>query len=230
MLSRQAKAGRLDELKASMAQALEISLLLALPAAVALIVSAHPIMDALFAHGKFTDTDAANAAIGLSAYSIGIPAYVLAKILSVGFFARHDTKTPVKYSTIAIVANTLMSLSLIHWLGYVGIALATGVTAWLNVGLLVRRMRGDRLLEFTPRLRFALPRLLLAAAAMAAALYGIGHALDAWWTGTTLLRAAGLSLLVGSGAIVYLGMAAVMGVLTRAEIRTLSRRRNSATS
>ena len=230
LLSRHAKAGRLAELKASMAQALEVSLLLALPAAVALIVAARPIMEALFAHGKFSESDASNAAIGLAAYSTGIPAYILAKILSVGFFARQDTKTPVKYSTIAIVANTCLSLSLIHWLGYVGIALSTGLTAWLNVALLVRRMRQDGLLELTARLRFALPRLGLAALAMAGALYGIGHALEAWWTGATLLRVAGLTLLVGSGGLIYIGVAALLGVLTRDEVLTVLRRQSAPTS
>jgi putative peptidoglycan lipid II flippase len=224
LLSRHAKAGRLDELRRDTSQAIEISLLLALPAAVALVVSSQPIMLALFAHGNFTVDDARAAARGLSAYSLGIPAYVLAKILSVGFFARQDTRTPVRYATITVLINTAMALSLIHWLGFVGIALATGTTAWLNVALLTRHLARDGLLMFDQRLRFALPRLFVATLVMAAALYGLGHAMAELWTGTVFARVAGLTILIGTGGGIYLAAAALLGVLTRDSVRTLARR------
>jgi putative peptidoglycan lipid II flippase len=225
ILSRHAKAGRIAELRAATSRAVEISLLLALPAAVALVAASRPIMEALFAHGKFTEDNAATAALGLSAYSLGIPAYILSKILSVGFFARQDTKTPVRYSIITICANTAMSLSLIHWLGFIGIALATGVTAWLNVGLLVRHMRREGMLTLDQRLRFALPRLIIAAAAMAAALFGIDLLFAGWWTGPVIQRGIALAVLVGGGAVVYLSVAALFGVLTKEEVRMLMRRK-----
>jgi putative peptidoglycan lipid II flippase len=225
ILSRHAKAGRIDELRAATSRAVEISLLLALPAAVALIAAARPIMEALFVHGKFTGDNASTAALGLSAYSIGIPAYVLAKILSVGFFARQDTRTPVRYSIITIVANTMMSLSLIHWLGFIGIALATGVTAWLNVAMLIRHMRREGMLALDSRLRFALPRLAIAAVAMAAALVGITHLFAGWWTGGIVERGLALVVLVGGGGTIYLAVAVALGVLTREELMMLMKRK-----
>ncbi len=223
-LSRHAKAGELQKLRATKAQAVEISLLLSLPAAVALMVAARPIMEALFVRGKFSAEDATLSAHALAAYSLGIPAYVLAKVLSAGFFAMEDTRTPVKYAMITVVANTVMSLSLIHTLGFVGIALATGVTAWLNVFLLARRLNQHNLLVFEARLKFALPRLLIAAAAMAAVLAGIDYVLSDWWLASIPLRALGLAILVCGGLIVYGGIAAATGVLKPGELRRLRRR------
>ena len=226
LLSRHAKAGRLRELADDTARAVEMSLLLALPAAIALIVSAQPIIAALFVRGKFTAEDAVGTGNALAAYSIGIPAFVLAKILSAGFFARQDTRSPVKFSLVSIVANTAISLSTIHWLGYVGIALATGLTAWLNAGLLARRLARDNLLAFG-RMRFALPRLAVASLGMTAVLLVVQHYLRPCWTGPTWERAAGLTVLVGTGGSVYLGIAAWTRVLDVAAVRNMVRRQRS---
>ena len=223
-LSRHAKAGELEKLRATKAHAVEISLLLSLPAAIALMVAARPIMEALFVRGKFTAGDAGMAAEALAAYALGIPAYVLAKVLSAGFFAMEDTRSPVKYAMITVVANTAMSLSLIHTLSFVGIALATGITAWLNVFLLARRLNKFNLLVFEDRLKFALPRLLLAGVLMAIALAGIDYAFSGWWLAGIPQRALALAALVGGGLLVY-GMAAfATGALKVDELRSLRRR------
>ena len=225
LLSRHAKAGRIDDLRRDTTRAVEMSLLLAFPAAVALMAAARPIMQALFMHGAFSANDAAFAAKGLAAYSLGIPAYVLAKILSVGFFARQDTKTPVRFSIITVIANTMLALSLIHWLSFVGIALATGITAWLNVALLVRRLHRDGLLNFDQRLRFALPRLIVAASVMAAALVGLDHLFTTWWMGPVWQRGIALTVLVGTGGGLYFAVAAALGVLKLTELKQILKRR-----
>ncbi len=127
-------------------QGFELSLMLALPATVAYLLMAPEIMQVLFVRGAFSSADGYNAALALMGYSLGLPAFILAKVLSAGFFARHDTATPVRYAIICAITNTVLALILSQsmkgvGLGHVGIALATGVTAWLNVALLFRALR-----------------------------------------------------------------------------------------
>ena len=115
-------------------------MLLALPAAVALFVARQPFMIGLFVypHGAFHIADAIASGGALAAYAAGIPAYVLAKVLSTAYFAREDTRTPLKFSLITIALNTALVLLMVFAFGYgiMGIAAATGATAWLNVALL----------------------------------------------------------------------------------------------
>ena len=122
-------------------QGFELSLMLALPATVAYLLMAPEIMQVLFVRGEFTQDNAMQAAMALMGYSIGLPAFILAKLFSAAFFARHDTATPVRYAVICAIMNTALALLLSQLmkeqgLGHVGIAIATGVTAWVNVALL----------------------------------------------------------------------------------------------
>lgn len=122
-------------------QGFELSLMLALPATVAYLLMAPDIMHVLFVRGEFTQENSYQSALALMGYSIGLPAFILAKLLGAAFFARHDTATPVRYAIICAVMNTVLALLLSQimkeqGLGHVGIAIATGVTAWVNVVLL----------------------------------------------------------------------------------------------
>ena len=207
-------------------RAIEASLLLSLPAAIALMVSGRPIEIALFARGAFSVENAVHTAGALAAYSAGIPAYVLAKTLSTAYFAREDTKTPLKFSLITVALNTAFALFFVlvlHW-GIVGISAATGITAWMNVGMLAWGLRSRGLLGFDARLRRVLPRILLATAAMAAALFAIQRPLDGWWAADLGHRGAGMALLVGGGLAVYFGAILATGASSVGEIAGLVRR------
>ncbi len=208
------------------ARAIEASLLLSLPAAIALMVSREPIMIGLFARGAFTVEHAIRTAGALAGYSAGIPAYVLAKTLSAAYFAREDTKTPLKFSLITVALNTTFALTfvLVLHLGIVGISAATGITAWINVGMLAWGLRTRGLLGFDERLRRVLPRIALATAVMAAALYAIQQPLAGWWAADLLRRGGGLVLLVGGGLAVYGAAIFASGAATRADIAGLFRR------
>ncbi|WP_081949059.1 murein biosynthesis integral membrane protein MurJ [Litchfieldella xinjiangensis] len=111
-------------------------LLLGLPAALALAVLAEPLLISLFHYGAMTDHDIAMAAMSLRAYSLGLVAFMLIKVLAPGFFARQDTATPVKIGIVAMVANMVFNLLLIWPLAHAGLALATALSAYLNAGLL----------------------------------------------------------------------------------------------
>ncbi len=116
--------------------ALRVVLLLGLPAALALGVLAEPLLITLFHYGAMTDTDIQMAAMSLRAYAFGLVAFMLIKVLAPGFFARQDTKTPVKVGIIAMIANMVFNLILIWPLAHAGLALATALSAFLNAGLL----------------------------------------------------------------------------------------------
>ena len=135
-LSRHLKGGRDKEADASQNQALQISMLLSMPAATALIALAVPIVSVLFQRGAFNAVDAYETAQTLIWFSAGLPAYVLIRVLQPGFFAREDTKTPTVFAGISVLINIVLSLALFPVFKHVGIAMATSVAAWANAVLL----------------------------------------------------------------------------------------------
>ena len=90
----------------------------------------------LFERGAFSEEDSWQTAYALAAYAVGLPAYVLAKVFSPGYFARKDTRTPVKYAMVALVVNMALNLILMQYFAHVGLAMATAISAWLNVAML----------------------------------------------------------------------------------------------
>lgn len=130
--------------------AIRVVLLLGVPAALALAVLAEPFLITLFHYGAMTDTDIQMAAMSLRAYAFGLVAFMLIKVLAPGFFARQDTKTPVKVGIIAMVANMVFNLLLIWPLAHAGLALATALSAFLNAGLLGYLLYRQKVLVFQP--------------------------------------------------------------------------------
>jgi putative peptidoglycan lipid II flippase len=230
-LARHVRADDRPAAKRLEARAIEASLLLSLPAAIALMVAGRPIMTALFARGAFSTESAIQTAGALAAYSAGIPAYVLAKTLSTAYYAREDTKTPLKFSLITVALNTVFALSfvLIFHFGIVGISAATGITAWINVGMLAWGLRRRGLLGFDDRLKHVLPRIVGATVLMAMALFAIQYPLDGWWSADLLRRGAGLALLVGGGLAVYGGAIVLSGAAKCSDVTGLFKRDRSTT-
>ncbi|KAF0144320.1 MAG: virulence factor, partial [Rhodospirillaceae bacterium] len=161
LLSRQIGAGLVDDAMANQNRAIEFALLLTVPAAVALVVLASPVVMVLFERGAFGVAERQATAAALAAFAVGLPAYVLNKALTPAFFARHDTVTPVKVAAVALVANVLLSLLLMGPLAHVGIALSSALSAWLNVAVLGGLLYRRKQLRFDARLKTRLPRLLV---------------------------------------------------------------------
>ena len=107
---------------------MELALFLTLPATVALVLCGEPIAAALFGYGRYTAADTHNTAMALAAFSVGLPSYILVKVLTPGFYARHDTKTPVRCATISMVVNLVLNLILIVPLKHMGPPLATALS------------------------------------------------------------------------------------------------------
>ena len=203
LLSRQIGGGNPDAANHTQNRAMELALFLGLPAAIALVVSATPLVRGVFQHGAFTPADTLGAAGALAAFSIGVPAYVLIKVLTPGFYARQDTKTPVRLAVISMLFNLVGNLILIWPFGHVGVAIATAFSAWVNMILLYVTLHRRGHLSLDARFRAKAVRIIAAGATMGAALWFANPVFDPHMGGGTLERIVALTLLCGGGALVY---------------------------
>jgi putative peptidoglycan lipid II flippase len=228
-VSKHVGANEPDKAAKVQGQAAELAMLLCLPAALALAVSALPLVSALFQGGRFTAEDARLTALTLSIVVLGLPAYVLVKVLTPGFYARQDTATPVKIAALVLVATVLLNYILIPPFGIAGLASAIAITSWLNCLLLyvILHRRGHFRIEGWLASRVF--RQLLAGACMVAALYGIRTLLGSWFEGSVGHRLVGVTALVGGGMAVYFPAVWVFGGTDRDELKSLFRRRRPYT-
>ncbi|MBT7747159.1 MAG: murein biosynthesis integral membrane protein MurJ [Alphaproteobacteria bacterium] len=203
MLSRRIAAG--DDAGAAHAlnRATEFSLLLALPAALALVVIAEPLISVLFERGAFDAQASRATSFALMAYAFGLPAYVLVKVLTPGFFARLDTRTPVRIALIALAVNLVLNIALMIPLQHAGLALATAISAWVNVWLLYSTLRRRGHFPVDARLAHRLRKTVVAATIMGAGLFFGHRQLLDWLAGDTSTRIAALAILVLGGGILY---------------------------
>ena len=223
LLSRQARGGMAAEALHTLNRAIEISLVLTLPAALALAVAGQPIMLVLFGRGAFGAQDALLSAQSLAAYAFGLPAFVLLKVIVPGFFAHGDTSTPVRVGLVAIGLNLALNLAFMVPLQHIGPALATSISAIFNVAALAILLSRRGHLRPDAQLRRRMPRMALAAFAMAVALIYAQSWLTPWLAGP--FRWAALAALVGGGLVAYGAAAQVLGAFDVRELRAMVRRR-----
>ena len=203
---------------------MELALFLTLPATAALIVCGVPIAAALFQHGKFGMDDTLFTAQALAAFSIGLPSYILVKVLTPGYYARSDTRTPVRYATISMVVNLVLNLALIVPLRHMGPPLATAIASTVNVALLYRTLARRGQFVPDPQLRRRAPRLLVAALAMGGAMFFLNDLFTPYVTGSTVERWGALVVLVGTGGLVYAAATVLTGAVRLADLTRLIRR------
>lgn len=219
-LSRQLGGGDRQSALDTQNRAIELVLLLTLPATAALIVSATPLIRGLLQHGAFDARDTIASAQALAAFSVGLPAYVLIKVLTPGFYARADTRTPVRIALVAMLVNLGLNLALVWPLGFVGLALTTAIAAWVNAGLLYWTLHRREHFAIDDRLRRTGIRLFAATLAMAALLYFVLNPLVDPWTGRSLVeRVAALLVLCVTGVVVYFGLVFGLGAYSVATLK-----------
>lgn len=209
-------------------QATELSMLLTLPAAFALAVIAGPIVTVLFQDGAFTAEDADTTALVLSIMVAGLPAYVLIKVLAPGFYSRKDVKTPVYIAAGMLILGIGMNFALIPYYGIAALPFTTALTAWMNALTLYFLLHARGHFRIETWLASRLLRQIIAAAAMAAALYFTREALEGFFSGSSLERAASLGALCAVGGIVYLAVAWTIGAMNRDDILILLRKKKVA--
>ncbi|WP_411369021.1 murein biosynthesis integral membrane protein MurJ [Pseudidiomarina salilacus] len=189
--------------------------LLGLPAMAGLIVLAEPMLMVLFMRGEFTPEDARFASYSLYAYGSGLLSFMLVKVLATGFYSRQDTKRPVKYGIIAMVSNMVFNVIFAIPFGYVGLAIATSMSAALNAGLLGYNLWRDGVLKRYPGTLTYLSKVTAAVLAMIALLVYFAPTRDWWLAAEFMARVWRLSLLIGAGALSYLAVLLLLRVKLR---------------
>jgi putative peptidoglycan lipid II flippase len=210
---------------ASQNRAIELTLALTLPCAIAFLVAAEPLLAAMFERGRFTALDSHQSALTLTAYAFGLPAFVLVRCLLPGFYARGDTATPVKIAVATVALNVGLKIALMGSLSQVGLAVGTSAGVWLNIVLLawVLHRRGQFRLDLAARRR--LPRMVLSGGVMAAALWGLLVVAAPALAGRSNLTAVVTILAVLAAAgLVYLAALFGLGAIRREDLRRLRRR------
>lgn len=233
-ISRHLRAGNDAAVLDSQNRALELSMLLTVPAAVALAPIPGPVISILFERGAFTGFDTRAVSAALAIFAFGLPAFVLQKVLQPGYFAREDTRTPMRYTAWSLGVNTVGSIALFFLFprfglsSHLGIAVATVVGAWLNVALLYRGLRVRGHFAADRRLRVALPMMTLSSAAMGLVLIAGTGWLAPWLAiGNPLsLRAAALALLIAGSALVYFATTLLTGALRPTQLVRLLKARS----
>jgi putative peptidoglycan lipid II flippase len=184
-------------------------LLVAVPATVALLLLAEPILITLFQYGALSPFDVSMSAWSLRAYTLGLCAFMLIKVLAPGFYARQDMVTPVSIGIRAMVANMVLNilfvvpLYLLVNLGHVGLALATSVAAYLNAGLLWRGLLRESVYRFSPAWRSYALRLSVATLSMLGVLWWLLPPVSDFLAWAWQERALWLALLCGAGGLTY---------------------------
>ncbi|MTI63010.1 murein biosynthesis integral membrane protein MurJ [Methylophaga sp.] len=189
------------------------------PAAIGLIALAQPLLTTLFQYGEFAADDAYKASLSLMAYGLGLLPFILIKVLAPGYYARQDTKTPVKIGVIAMVSNMVLNVILMMYLAHVGLALATSLSAVLNAGLLYIGLR--RRGVYSPNSGWWLLAVKLVAAngLMLALLLWLTPASAAWQEWSGWQRFGQLMMLIVGAALAYFAVLSLLGIRIRQFIR-----------
>ena len=228
LLSRQVRGPDPAAAVVTLNRALEYALVLTVPAALALIVSGYPILAVLFQRGAFPLSSAYLASQSLAAYALGLPFFVLVKVLAPAFFARGDTTMPVRIGMITLVLNFALNLALFLPLQHVGPALATSLAAIFNVTSLAVVLYRRGFLRPDPQLARRLPRIGLAALTMAATLWLIQTRGFDPATMERGVRWGGLAVLIGAGLLAYGAAGLALGAFDARELLGRVRRRRAA--
>ena len=197
--------------------ALRLALVIILPATVGLVVLAGPLLATLFGYGAFDATDVQAASWSLMAYGLGLFGFVLVKVLVPGYFSRQDTRGPVRCAVIAMLVNMVISVSLVIALidtgvAHAGLALATGVAAWVNAGLLYRGLRHAGVYRPLAGWRWLGGRVLVAAFMLGAVLQWPARQAAFWLEAGVAGRITALTGVILVGAGVYFLTLWLLGV------------------
>ncbi len=191
---------------------LRLVFLIALPAAVGLSVLAAPLLITLLQYDQFMPYDVDMASRSLIAYAVGLPAFILVKLLSAGFFSRQDTKTPVKIGVVAMLANLVLNLLLVGPLAHAGLALATSLSACLQAFLLFRILRRDEVYQPVSGWRAFLFKVCGGIVVMGfLIMFGVGNILN-WFDWGVMQRILNLTLWVMAGMVIYFLSLLLFGV------------------
>lgn len=218
-LSKHVKAGNHQEAFHTQNRAIEFALAIALPAAIGLMILSGPLVALLFERGAFTAQDGQATGYTLSAFALGLPAYVLVKILQTQFFARQDTKTPMIVAIGAVILNFTLNCLLIGPLSYIGLALATALSAWFNALILGVLLFKKKWFVFDDRIKEILPRLFFSSFIMGLLCYGFQFMMD--FPQDTFMRIAIVGGWIFGSVLAYILTARLVGAFHFKDVQKL---------
>ena len=223
-LSRRLRSDDGTGARMALSRAGEVSLALTIPAAVALVVIPIPLITVLFQRGNFSADDTAATALAVSIYGLGLPAFVLQKVLQPIYFAREDTKRPFYYAIVSLVVNAALAIGLAPYIGWIAAAIGTTIAGWAMVWLLARGVRpfGD-VARFDDRFRARIWRISAASAVMGAALWALMLGLSPFF-GVGGWRWLALLLLIVLGSTVYYFAGRIVGAFHKSELKAALKR------
>lgn len=223
-LSRALRSGDAQGGRDAFNRGTEFALALTVPCAVALVVIALPLCQVLYQRGAFEAGDAANTAMALAIYGLGLPAFVLQKVLQPLFYAREDTRRPFNYALLSMVVNAALAIGLMPLMGFVAAAVATTLSAWIMAWQLWRgsRQMGPEA-AFDDRSATRLWRIVVAALGMGAVLWGTMTLLSAMLAEPGL-RYGALAILIGAGIVAYFAIGTAIGAFRLSDFRALKRK------
>jgi putative peptidoglycan lipid II flippase len=234
-LSRQVRLGDDEGAKHTQNRGLELALFLTLPAAVGLGVAAWPIMTVLFQRGAFGPVEANATAAALAAYAGGLPAFVLIKVMTPGFFARHDTATPVKVAIAAMATNLVLTvgLGLVLPFRHVGVASATSIAGWVNALALMVLLHRRGHFTLDARSRRIVPRIAVASLGMGVLLWLMNELAAPLYASAFITRSTALLIVIAIAIAAFFVLAVLFGAADWREIKQrfglLGRARSSQT-
>jgi putative peptidoglycan lipid II flippase len=221
-LSRKHAEADPDDFSRTLDWALRWVLVIGTPASVGLLVLAGPILVTLFHYGEFDIQDVDMARLSLMAYSLGLLGFISVKVLAPGYYARQNTKTPVRIGIIAMLSNMGLNIAFVVPMvmldiggPHSGLALATACSAFLNAGLLYRGLRREGVLRIQPGWGLLLVRVLVASVAMVVLLMWVTGPLTSWLQWELWERIGWLTVWVVTGGLVYFGVLILLGVRVR---------------
>ena len=219
-LSAAQASGDAEAYSAMLDWGLRLVMVLAWPCAVALLVFAQPLVAVLYHYGAFTDRDVAQTTLALTGYGVGVLGLVAIKVLAPGFYAKQDTRTPVRIAVLVLVFTQVMNILLLPYLAHAALTLSIGLGALLNALWLLQGLRRNRSFVAKPGWGMLMLRVALASAAMGACLfYAAGH----WdWTAlraTPWLRMGLMAGVLSASAVVYFATLRGLGMDIRALLR-----------
>lgn len=219
LLSRALVAEEFKEANNYFNRAIEACLLFALPAAVALMIAAGPIVLTLFNYGAFTIRDTQATSFVLTCYALGLPTYIVAKVFQSACFAKQDTKTPVKIMMVCAICNIIFGIALSQTIGVAGVALATSLSGFIQIALLYKFIRKAEHLQFDERLTRNAKKIVFSCGLMAVALWGYIAAIGPF-DDEKLMRVIQCAGMIGVGGMVYLLSILSMKVMTKSDLKT----------
>ncbi len=188
------------------------ALLISIPSTVGLIILAQPMVSTIFYHGDFTENGVNMTVLSLIAFSLGLTPIVMVKVLSAGFFARQNTKTPVRIAMIAVAVNIVFSLILVLPYKHVGLALATSISAFSNVLMLLVVLLRQRIFIVEPGWIGFVVRIIIAATTMGLSIWWLIGAPDWWLEASVWEKILRLGFLTGLGGITYMAALLLLGI------------------